>query len=58
MVRSTCLLRKKLTEARAKGYHIDIPPLRPGQESIMMVRPNGESATSTTRPAKQPKLDR
>lgn len=39
MLKQTKLLKAKLEESRRSGYQIPISPLRPGQESIMVVRP-------------------
>jgi hypothetical protein len=39
MLKHTRLLKAKLEEARRSGYQNPIWPLRPGQESIMVVRP-------------------
>lgn len=41
MLKKTQLLKAKLEESRNTGYTTTISPLRPGQESIMVVRPWG-----------------
>lgn len=39
MLKQTRLLKAKLEESRRSGFQTPISPLRPGQESIMVVRP-------------------
>lgn len=38
MLKQTKLLRAKLEESQRSGYQNPISPLRPGQESIMVIR--------------------
>ena len=39
MLKQTKILKAKLEKSRRSGYQNPISPLRPGQESIMVVRP-------------------
>ena len=57
MDKSTNLLRKKLEDARSNGYQLGLPQLRPGQESIMVVRTPVDSGHAM-RFAKRRKIDR